>query len=87
MTEDLFNKELDLLPNYQDSQSPFDQAIAKKIEKLRREAEETKKRTWRYYQALKETDPRKYWAPKTQTQMHRDSEALGKEFEDGDFDE
>lgn len=48
-------------------------------------APRTTKRTWNYYQALKAKEPTKYWDPKTQLQMHKDSEVLGSAFEDGDF--
>lgn len=44
-----------------------------------------KKRTWSYYQDLKAKDPKAYLNPKTQVQMHNDYLALGKDFEDGDF--
>lgn len=43
------------------------------------------KRTWSYYQKLKQEKPSNYLDQKTQTQMGRDYLALGKEFEDGDF--
>lgn len=45
----------------------------------------TVKRTWSYYQELKKNSPNDYWSPKTQLQMHKDSETLGSAFEDGDF--
>lgn len=48
-------------------------------------APKTQKRTWNYYQDLKAKNPTMYWEPKTQLQMHRDSETLGAAFEDGDF--
>ena len=43
------------------------------------------KRTWSYYQDMKAKNPKQYWDPKTQVQMHKDAEALGAGFEDGDF--
>lgn len=43
------------------------------------------KRTWSWYQNLKKTDYSAYMDPKTTVQMHKDYEALGKDFEDGDF--
>lgn len=43
------------------------------------------KRTWSYYQKLKKDKPSQYLSPETQTQMARDYERLGKDFEDGDF--
>lgn len=43
------------------------------------------KRTWAYYQNLKKTNSTLYWDPKTTVQMHKDAEALGTAFEDGDF--
>lgn len=48
-------------------------------------APKTQKRTWSFYQDMKAKDPAKYWDPKTQLQMHRDSEQLGSAFEDGDY--
>lgn len=43
------------------------------------------KRTWAYYQKLKETNRNLYYDPKTNVQMEKDRQALGAEFEDGDF--
>lgn len=43
------------------------------------------KRTWNYYQEMKKNNPKQYYDPKTNVQMHNDYIALGKEFEDGDF--
>ena len=43
------------------------------------------KRTWAYYQQLKKDSPRVYSDPKTQLQLMKDYETLGKDFEDGDF--
>lgn len=43
------------------------------------------KRTWSYYMQLKKDNPKVYLDPKTQVQMHKDYQAYGKEFEDGDF--
>lgn len=43
------------------------------------------KRTWSYYQKLKQTDPKLYLDPKTAVQMQDDAIALGEEFADGDF--
>lgn len=48
-------------------------------------APKTVKRTWSWYQAEKAKNPKWYWNPQTQLQMHRDSESLGSSFEDGDF--
>lgn len=45
----------------------------------------TQKRTWSYYQQLKKADPKIYYDPKTQVQMHKDAIALGDAFKDGDF--
>lgn len=43
------------------------------------------KRTWAWYQELKKKDPTTYYAQNTTIQMEKDYQALGKEFEDGDF--
>jgi hypothetical protein len=43
------------------------------------------KRKWSYYQELKKTNPKLYHDPKIMNQMLADAEALGAEFEDGDF--
>jgi hypothetical protein len=43
------------------------------------------KRKWSYYQELKKTNPKLYHDPKIMNQMLQDAEALGAEFEDGDF--
>jgi hypothetical protein len=48
-------------------------------------APSTTKRTWSYYQKIKKENPKLYYDPKTTVQMHNDAIALGKEFEDGDF--
>lgn len=45
------------------------------------------KRTWTYYQNLRKTDPVKYRDPATHVQMHKDYLALGKDFEDGNFNQ
>jgi len=43
------------------------------------------KRTWSYYQKMKQDNPKQYYDPKTTVQMHKDALALGPVFEDGDF--
>jgi len=43
------------------------------------------KRKWSYYQELKKNNPKLYHDPKIMNQMLADAEALGAEFEDGDF--
>lgn len=48
-------------------------------------APRTEKRTWSWYQNLKKNNYKQWSDPKTQLQMHKDSEALGAAFEDGDF--
>lgn len=48
-------------------------------------APKVEKRTWAYYQNLRKTDPTLYYNPKTNDQMIKDAKALGKEFEDGDY--
>ncbi len=48
-------------------------------------APKTDKRTWSYYQKMKQTQPEVYRNPKTQVQMHNDYISLGRDFEDGDF--
>ena len=50
-----------------------------------RQSDQNVKRTWSYYQKLKETNPKSYYSPKTNTQMVADQLALGAEFQDGDF--
>jgi hypothetical protein len=45
----------------------------------------SEKRTWSYYQALKEKNPRAWLDPKVQTQMYHDAQELGSAFADGDF--
>lgn len=44
------------------------------------------KRTWSYYQEMKQKNPRLYHDPKTLIQMEKDALALGEVFGDGDFD-
>lgn len=44
-----------------------------------------KKRTWSFYQEMKKTNPKLYTDSKTMNQMLADAEALGPDFEDGDF--
>lgn len=48
-------------------------------------APRTEKRTWSWYQNLKRSNPKQYYDPKTQVQMHKDADQLGSAFEDGDF--
>lgn len=43
------------------------------------------KRTWSYYQEMRKTNPKLYADSKIMNQMLQDAEALGTEFEDGDF--
>lgn len=47
----------------------------------------TEKRTWSYYQDLKVKNPQAWLDPKIQTQMYHDSQRLGAEFADGDFNQ
>lgn len=55
------------------------------VQSTQRMTSAQQKRTWQYYQDLKEKSPRVYSDPKTQLQMMKDYEALGNDFEDGDF--
>lgn len=43
------------------------------------------KRTWTYYQEMRKTKPNLFYDPKINIQMQKDHQALGNEFEDGDF--
>lgn len=43
------------------------------------------KRTWAYYQNMKKTDPKSYYDPKTNVQIHNDMLELGDAFKDGDY--
>jgi len=43
------------------------------------------KRTWSYYQELKKSNPKVYYDKSIMNQMLADAEALGPQFEDGDF--
>jgi len=43
------------------------------------------KRTWSYYQKMKQTNPNLYYDPKISVQMQQDAIALGEDFADGDF--
>jgi hypothetical protein len=56
------------------------------IEHLLSEEKAQRARNWEYYETLRKTDPAKYWHPRTQVQMHRDSDALGKAFEPSEED-
>jgi hypothetical protein len=42
-------------------------------------------RTWSWYQNLKRTDPKRYFDPKTNVEMHNDAQRLGDAFKDGDY--
>lgn len=42
-------------------------------------------RTWTYYQNMMKTDPKSYFDPKTNVNMHNDMIRLGEKFKDGDF--
>ena len=54
--------------------------VREKVEKLLAQEEARTKRTWAYYQELKNSNPSEYWKPKTQTQMIEDAEELGERF-------
>jgi hypothetical protein len=43
------------------------------------------KKTWSYWQRLKDTDPKKYHSSQTNVEMHKAMMELGSEFEDGDY--
>ena len=59
----------------------------KQMERLLSEEKAQQGRNWAYYENLRKTDPAKYWHPRTQVQMHRDSDALGKAFEPSEEDD
>ncbi len=42
-------------------------------------------RSWSYYQQMKKDNPKLYYDPKTNVQMHNDAIELGAAFQDGDF--
>lgn len=42
----------------------------------------TGERTQTYYEKLKQNDPKSYWSPKVQNEMHRDAQRLGAKFFD-----
>lgn len=48
-------------------------------------APKIEKRTWSYYEKMRQTDPTRYYSPKITTQMEQDYNRLGTDFEDGDF--
>lgn len=48
-------------------------------------APRVEKRTWAYYEKMRKEQPKVYYSPKTQVQMHKDREELGQEFEDGSW--
>lgn len=48
-------------------------------------APNVQKRTWSFYEKLRKEQPDVYWDPKTQTQLIKDSNTLGKEFRDSSF--
>ena len=84
-TNDLFP---DNPPNdYTPADNPYTPTpkTRKQIEKILSDEKAQKGRTWEYYENLRRTEPAKYWMPKTQVQLHRDADALGKTFEP--FDE
>lgn len=45
------------------------------------------KRTWSYYQKIKQNNSSEYYSPKIQNQMVQDYTSLGPAFEDGDFNQ
>lgn len=45
------------------------------------------KRTWAFYQKIKQDKPTEYYSPKIQNQMVQDYTSLGTAFEDGDFNQ
>src|SRR6476659_9643861 len=71
------------MPNYQEPD--YKEPEYEEIKPRRPDFRTQSNRTWSYYEAIKKDDPNRYWSPSTQRQMERDYEALGKEFEDGDF--
>ncbi len=82
--QNLFEDNLDIQQS-EPRRAAFDQNLEKKIQKLRSDAESQRNRTWAFYQELKKSNPTEYWRPKTQVQMHKDAEALGDAFANGDF--
>jgi hypothetical protein len=54
--------------------------IQKQLQKLLKEEEAQKERTWSYYQEIKKTDKDKYLSPKIQRQMENDAIDLGDAF-------
>ena len=45
-------------------------------------APKTQKRTYSFYEEMRTKNPKQYWDPKTQVQMHKDGESLGAAFFD-----
>lgn len=45
----------------------------------------TPKRTWSFYQKMRDTNPTAYHSPKIQDQMFKDALSLGPDFQDGDW--
>lgn len=50
-------------------------------------APKSQKRTWSYWDNLRLTNPTLYYDPKSSEQMVKDAKALGKEFEDGNYNQ
>lgn len=71
---------LDKAPNVDSFQAP-----PRSNQRSNSFAPTTEKRTWSYYQKMKETNPNLYLDPKIAVQMHNDAIALGESFQDGDF--
>lgn len=59
--------------------------LQEKIDKLIQAEKAQKKRTWSYYEKMRKEDPDQYHNPMTRAQMLKDYQALGKDFQTGNF--
>ena len=71
--------------NEYDTDRGFSPKLKQKIERLIKEDEAQRERTWSYYEKLRKKDPDTYYSTKTVLQMHQDAADLGKAFQDGTY--
>ena len=76
-------KLLELEPQFVPSRDPF--APPRSQVRTDQFKPMTEVRDWAWYQDLKVKNPKEYYSPKTNVQMHKDALALGAAFETGDF--
>src|SRR5258706_1732429 len=82
-TPKALTKLLELEPQFVPSRDPF--APPRSQFRTDQFKPKTEVQDWAWYKDLKVKEPKKYYSPQTNVQMHKDALALGAAFETGDF--